>query len=131
MRRAVAKAGIAPTDIDYINAHGTATPYNDKFETEAVKGYFGDHAYKLALSSTKSMIGHTLGAAGGIEAAVTLLALHDGILPPTINLHTPDPECDLDYIPNTARQASIRYALSNNMGFGGHNACLVMKKWEG
>jgi 3-oxoacyl-[acyl-carrier-protein] synthase II len=131
MRRAVEKAGLKPTDIGYINAHGTATPYNDKFETEAIKAYFGDHAYQVAISSTKSMIGHTLGAAGGIEAAVTLLALRDGILPPTINLHTPDPECDLDYIPNTARQANVRYALSNNMGFGGHNACLVMKKWEG
>ncbi len=130
MRRAIEKAGIKPEEVDYINAHGTSTPFNDRTETAAIKQFFGDHAYKLAVSSTKSMIGHTLGAAGGIEAAVTLLALREGILPPTINLEHPDPECDLDYVPNAARKATIRYAISNSMGFGGHNACLAFKKWE-
>jgi 3-oxoacyl-[acyl-carrier-protein] synthase II len=130
MRRAIEKAGIKPEDIDYINAHGTSTPPNDRTETAAIKSFFGDYAYKVAISSSKSMIGHTLGAAGGIEAAISLLALRDGIMPPTINLENPDPECDLDYIPNAARKATIRYALSNSMGFGGHNASLVLKKWE-
>lgn len=129
-RRTLAKAGIKPTDVEYINAHGTSTAFNDRAETEAIKHFFGDHAYRLAISSTKSMIGHTLGAAGGIEAAVTLLALREGILPPTINLEHPDPECDLDYVPNVARKANITIALSNNSGFGGHNAVLALKKWE-
>jgi len=131
MRRAVEKAGMKLADVDYINAHGTSTPYNDRTETAAIKELFGDHAYKMAISSTKSMIGHTLGAAGGVEAAITLLALQDAVLPPTINLEHPDPDCDLDYVPNVARKADIHFALSNSMGFGGHNACLALKKWEG
>ncbi len=131
IRRAMEKSGMKPTDVQYINAHGTSTPLNDRTETAAIKSYFGDHAYRLAMSSTKSMIGHTLGAAGGIEAAVTLLALREGILPPTINLEHPDPDCDLDYVPNVARKASIDFALSNNMGFGGHNAVLAMRKYTG
>ncbi|HKD76472.1 MAG TPA: beta-ketoacyl-[acyl-carrier-protein] synthase II, partial [Ktedonobacterales bacterium] len=118
------------TDVDYINAHGTATPPNDRLETAAIKALFGDHARKLAISSIKSMIGHSFGAAGAIEAAVMVLSLHDGILPPTINLEHPDPECDLDFVPNVARKADIHFALSNSMGFGGHNACLAMRKWE-
>jgi 3-oxoacyl-[acyl-carrier-protein] synthase II len=130
MRRAIEKAGASLTDVDYINAHGTATPFNDKTETAAIKALFGDHAYKLAISSTKSMIGHTLGAAGAVEAAVTIFSLREGILTPTINLETPDPECDLDYVPNVARKANIHLALSNSMGFGGHNACLAFRKWE-
>jgi 3-oxoacyl-[acyl-carrier-protein] synthase II len=131
MRQALRKAGIAPREVEYINAHGTATPFNDRAETAAIKAVFGDHAYRLAISSTKSMIGHTMGAAGAIEAIVTLLSLRDGIMHPTANLETPDPECDLDYIPHTARRAALRYALSNSMGFGGHNACLAFRKWEG
>jgi 3-oxoacyl-[acyl-carrier-protein] synthase II len=131
MRRAIEKAGAKLTDVDYINAHGTATPFNDRTETEAIKQLFGDHAYRLAISSTKSMIGHTLGAAGGIESAVTLLSLREGILTPTINLQHPDPDCDLDYVPNVARKASITFALSNSMGFGGHNASLAFRRWEG
>ena len=105
-------------------------PYNDKFETTAIKKVFGDHAYKLAMSSTKSMTGHLLGAAGGVEAIFTALALKEGILPPTMNLENPDPECDLDYVPNEARKANITYAMSNSLGFGGHNATLVLKKYE-
>ncbi len=131
MNRAVEKAGLRLSDVDYINAHGTATPPNDRLETEAIKRLFGDHAYKVAISSIKSMIGHSFGAAGAIEAAVTILSLRDGILPPTINLEHPDPDCDLDYIPNVARKMNARAALSNSMGFGGHNACLAMRKWEG
>jgi len=130
MRRAIEKAGVSLTDVDYINAHGTSTPFNDRVETAAIKGLFGDHAYKVAISSTKSMVGHTLGAAGGIEAAVSILALRDGILPPTINLENADPECDLDYIPNVARKSNAKIALSNSMGFGGHNASLAFRKWE-
>lgn len=114
--------------VGYINAHGTSTPYNDLFETKAVKTVFGDHAYNLAMSSTKSMTGHLLGAAGGVEAIFTALALKEGILPPTINLTTPDPECDLDYIPNAARSQNVEYAMSNSLGFGGHNASIVLKK---
>lgn len=129
MQQALNDAGVPPEAVGYINAHGTSTPYNDLFETEAVKSVFGEHAYKLAMSSTKSMTGHLLGAAGGIEAIFTVLALHEGVLPPTINLHTPDPACDLDYVPNEARRASIDYALSNSLGFGGHNACLLFKKY--
>ena len=127
---ALETAGVTPTKVDYINAHGTSTPYNDLFETQAVKTVFGEHAYKLAMSSTKSMTGHLLGAAGGVEAIFTVLALQEGILPPTINLHEPDPACDLDYVPNEARQANINYALSNSLGFGGHNASLLFKKYE-
>ncbi|PIC81897.1 beta-ketoacyl-ACP synthase II [Sporosarcina sp. P1] len=128
MQQALAKAGIEPTQVDYINAHGTSTPYNDLFETMAAKTVFGDHAYKLAMSSTKSMTGHLLGAAGGIEAIFTVKALQEGILPPTMNYETPDPECDLDYVVNEARKADITYAMSNSLGFGGHNASLVFKK---
>jgi 3-oxoacyl-[acyl-carrier-protein] synthase II len=131
MQRAIQKAGIRPEEVDYINAHGTSTPFNDRTETASIKTAFGEHAYKLAISSTKSMTGHTLGAAGGIEAIFSLLALQHGILPPTINLHHPDPDCDLDYVPNEARHQPIQVAMSNSMGFGGHNACLIFKKYEG
>jgi 3-oxoacyl-[acyl-carrier-protein] synthase II len=130
MRQAVEKAGLSLSEVEYINAHGTSTPLNDRTETAAIKDLFGARAYQLAVSSTKSMIGHTMGAAGAIEAAVTVLSLREGILPPTINLEYPDPECDLDYVPNVARKASLHTALSNSMGFGGHNACLALRKWE-
>lgn len=128
IQQAIDDGGISPTQVGYINAHGTSTPYNDLFETMAVKSVFGEHAYKLAMSSTKSMTGHLLGAAGGVEAIFTALALKEGILPPTINLTTPDPECDLDYIPNEARQQYVEYAMSNSLGFGGHNASLLLRK---
>lgn len=128
MKMALRKAGLAPGDIQYINAHGTSTPYNDKFETMAIKRAFGDHAYKLGVSSTKSMIGHTLGAAGAIEALVAILAMREGVMPPTINYENPDPECDLDYVPNKSRKAEIGAVLSNSFGFGGHNVSLVFKK---
>ncbi|MBD7985111.1 beta-ketoacyl-ACP synthase II [Sporosarcina sp. Sa2YVA2] len=128
MRQALAEAEITPDKIDYINAHGTSTPYNDLFETMAAKTVFGEHAYKLAMSSTKSMTGHLLGAAGGLEAIFTVKALEEGILPPTMNYQNADPECDLDYVPNEARKADIHYAMSNSLGFGGHNASLVFKK---
>ncbi len=130
MVEAVKDAGIQPEDIDYINAHGTSTSLNDKFETAAVKAAFGDHAYKLAMSSTKSMTGHLLGAAGAIEAIITARALQDSFIPATINYRTPDPECDLDIVPNEGRKAELRYAMSNSLGFGGHNASLVLKKYE-
>lgn len=130
MLAAVENAGLKPTDIDYINAHGTSTPLNDLFETIAIKRAFGDHAYKLSVSSIKSMIGHLLGAAGGIEAIASVLALHHQILPPTTNLQNPDPDCDLDYVPNEARKASIRTAISNSFGFGGHNATIAFKVYE-
>lgn len=130
MQRAIKDAGIDPTQIGYINAHGTSTPYNDKFETLAIKNVFGDHAYKLAVSSTKSMTGHALGAAGGIEAVISILAMENGILPPTINYENPDPDCDLDYVPNKIREASVDYVLSNSFGFGGTNACLVFKRYN-
>jgi 3-oxoacyl-[acyl-carrier-protein] synthase II len=129
MRLAVAAAGLALTDIGYINAHGTSTPFNDKIETLAIRDLFGDHARKLAVSSTKSMTGHLLGAAGGIEAAFTALALKEGILPPTINYGHPDPECDLDYCPNAAVPRPIEAALSTSLGFGGHNVSLCLKRW--
>jgi len=131
MTGALADAGIAPGDVGYINAHGTSTPYNDKFETIAIKRVFGDHARRLAVSSTKSMTGHLLGAAGGIEAIASVLALHHGLLPPTINYETPDPDCDLDYIPNQARKVDVEYALSNAFGFGGTNATLAFRKYLG
>lgn len=130
MKMAIEDGGLKPDDIDYINAHGTSTDYNDKFETLAIKEVFGEHAYKLAVSSTKSMTGHLLGGAGGIEAIFTVLAMKEGILPPTINLENPDPECDLDYVPNEAREKEIKAAMSNSLGFGGHNATIVFKKYE-
>jgi 3-oxoacyl-[acyl-carrier-protein] synthase II len=130
MTQAITKAGISPDEVGYINAHGTSTPYNDQFETQAVKSVFGEHAYNLAMSSTKSMTGHLLGAAGGVEAVFTALALHEGILPPTTNYKTPDPECDLDYVTDGARKQDIRYAMSNSLGFGGHNVSLLFKKAE-
>lgn len=130
MESALKDAGISPEEVDYINAHGTSTPLNDIAETKAIKKVFKDHAYKLMVSSTKSMTGHLLGGAGGLEAVITVLSLYEGIVPPTINLENPDPECDLDYVPNKARKADIKIALSNAFGFGGTNACLVFKKWE-
>jgi 3-oxoacyl-[acyl-carrier-protein] synthase II len=130
MRNAVRDAGLKPEDIDYINAHGTSTPAGDIAETIAVKTFFGDHAYKVAMSSTKSMTGHLLGAAGGLEAAICARAVRDGVAPPTINYDTPDPECDLDYVPNAAREMNIRHAMSNSFGFGGTNACLVFSRHE-
>lgn len=129
IKRALAKANLAPEDVDYVNAHGTSTMLNDRNETAALKTVFGEHAKKLAVSSTKSMIGHTLGAAGGIEAAVTALSLHSGVITPTINLEHPDPECDLDYVPNEAREAKVNVAISNSMGFGGHNAVIALKRY--
>ena len=129
MEMAVRHAGIRPDQVDYINAHGTSTPYNDKLETLAIKRLFGDHAYKVAISSTKSMTGHLLGAAGGLEAGITALAVKHQMIPPTINYQTPDPECDLDYVPNTKRAAKIEYALSNSFGFGGTNGALLFKKF--
>jgi 3-oxoacyl-[acyl-carrier-protein] synthase II len=131
MRMAVKKAGIRPDQVDYINAHGTSTPYNDKLETLAIKTLFGDHARKLAISSTKSMTGHLLGGAGGLEAGISALSVFHQIAPPTINLEHPDPECDLDYVPCKSRPMPITYALSNSFGFGGTNAALLFKKYEG
>ena len=131
MRAALASAGAAPTQVNYINAHGTSTPHNDRLETLAIKRVFGDHAHTLAVSSTKSMTGHLLGAAGGLEAGIASLAIKRQMIPPTINLEHPDPDCDLDYVPGTARAASIGYALSNSFGFGGTNAALLFKRFEG
>jgi len=130
MRNSLEDARVNPGEIGYINAHGTSTPAGDKVETLAIKIVFGEHAQKLAVSSTKSMTGHLLGASGGLETAILALSLHHGVLPPTINYENPDPECDLDYVPNEARRKSLRYALSNSFGFGGTNGCLVMKKME-
>ncbi|GIN19232.1 MAG TPA: beta-ketoacyl-[acyl-carrier-protein] synthase II [Bacillus bacterium] len=130
MNIAIKDAGLAPEEIDYINAHGTSTPYNDKYETMAVKEVFGDHAYNLAISSTKSMTGHLLGAAGGVEAIFSVLAIKDSILPPTINYETPDPDCDLDYVVNESRKKEINAVISNSLGFGGHNATIVFKKYH-
>jgi 3-oxoacyl-[acyl-carrier-protein] synthase II len=131
MAAALRDAGLRPEDVGYINAHGTSTPYNDKTETLAIKQVFGEHARRLAVSSTKSMTGHLLGAAGGIEAIATVLALQHGVLPPTINYEKPDPECDLDYVPNTARKAEVDAAISNGFGFGGTNATLAFRRWRG
>jgi 3-oxoacyl-[acyl-carrier-protein] synthase II len=131
MEIALAEAGVSPRDVDYVNAHGTSTPYNDRIETAAIKTCFGEQARKLAVSSTKSMTGHLLGAAGGLEAGITALAVHHQTLPPTINLDTPDPECDLDYVPWKCRAARVRHALSNSFGFGGTNAALLFKRYEG
>lgn len=129
MERAIKDAGISPAEIGYINAHGTSTPYNDKFETLAIKQVLGEHAYKVPVSSTKSMTGHALGAAGGLEAVFSVLAITENRLPPTINYEVPDPDCDLDYIPNAARDANVDVVLSNNFGFGGTNACLIFKRF--
>ncbi|TME01517.1 MAG: beta-ketoacyl-ACP synthase II, partial [Chloroflexi bacterium] len=128
MRKALKMSNVDPTEVGYVNAHGTSTKLGDVAETKAIKAVFGDHAYKLAVSSTKSVHGHLLGAAGAIEAAACILALNRGLLPPTINLDNQDPECDLDYVPNKARKADVKVALSNSFGFGGHNATLVIKK---
>jgi 3-oxoacyl-[acyl-carrier-protein] synthase II len=130
MQMAIRDAGIAPDEISYINAHGTSTEYNDKFETMAIKQALGDHAYKVAISSTKSVTGHLLGAAGAVEAIACILAIRDQTIPPTINYETPDPECDLDYVPNEPRLAEINIALSNSLGFGGHNATIILKRFH-
>ncbi|TWT83551.1 3-oxoacyl-[acyl-carrier-protein] synthase 2 [Planctomycetes bacterium CA13] len=131
MQAAIDDAGIEPTAVDYINAHGTSTPLGDKAETQAIKKVFGDHAYKLSVSSTKSALGHSLGASGGIEAVMTCKMMENSRIAPTINLETPDPDCDLDYTPNTARDRAINIAMSNSFGFGGHNACIVLAKHNG
>lgn len=131
MKMAIEDSGVSPEEVDYINAHGTSTPYNDEFETAAIKSVFGEHAYKLAISSTKSMTGHLLGAAGGVEAIFTALTLKHGMIPPTINYETPDEKCDLDYVPNESRKRDVKVALSNSLGFGGHNATLAFKKYTG
>jgi 3-oxoacyl-[acyl-carrier-protein] synthase II len=130
MRRALQKAGLRPDQVDYINAHGTSTPFNDSTETQAIKTCLGEHAYHVAVSSTKSMTGHTLGAAGAVESVISIQAILTGIIPPTINLRHPDPECDLDYVPNEARHAQVNIVMSNSMGFGGHNTCLIFKRYE-
>jgi 3-oxoacyl-[acyl-carrier-protein] synthase II len=130
MEMAVRRAGIQPMQVDYINAHGTSTPFNDKLETLAIKRLFGEHAHQLAISSTKSMTGHLLGAAGGVEAAISALVIQHQVIPPTINLENPDPECDLDYVPNQKREAKVDYALSNSFGFGGTNGALLFKRFE-
>ena len=131
MQAALDQAGVEPSAVEYVNAHGTSTPYNDKLETLAIKRCFGEHARKVAISSTKSMTGHLLGAAGGLEAGVTAMVLRDQVIPPTINLENPDAECDLDYVPSEKRRASVTYALSNSFGFGGTNASLLFKRYDG
>ena len=131
MRAALRRAGVEPERVGYINAHGTSTPLGDAAETRAIKDVFGDHAYELAVSSTKSVMGHCFGAAGAIEAMMCVLALKESVLPPTINLHHPDPECDLDYVPNEARNAKVDVALSNAMGLGGHNGCVLLSRFDG
>ena len=131
MKRALDDAGLKPKDIDYINAHGTSTQLNDKMETAAIKKVFGDHAKKVAISSIKSMTGHLLGAAGGVEAITCAMTIQEGIITPTINYETPDPDCDLDYVPNKARKAKVKIAISNSFGFGGHNATLALREFEG
>ncbi|WP_339215889.1 beta-ketoacyl-ACP synthase II [Ornithinibacillus sp. FSL M8-0202] len=130
MQQALRDAGLQPEEVDYINAHGTSTDLNDKFETEAIKTVFGEHAYKLAVSSTKSMTGHLLGAAGGVEAVISIKSIEDGVVPATINYETPDPDCDLDYVPNEARKQDVNVVLSNSLGFGGHNVSLIFKKYQ-
>ena len=130
MKKTLKDASLRPSDVDYINVHGTSTPQGDKVEVVAIKEVFGDHARKIAISSTKSMTGHLLGAAGGLEAGIAALTLRDQVIPPTINYEIPDPECDLDFVPNTARKAAVRHVLSNSFGFGGTNAALLFKRWE-
>ena len=130
MKRALAAAGLAPDDIDYVNAHGTSTPLNDKLETVALKKVFGEYAYELPVSSTKSMTGHLLGAAGAVEAGICVLALQHGVIPPTANYETPDPDCDLDYVPNVARSASLEAVMTNSLGFGGHNSSLIIRRYR-
>jgi 3-oxoacyl-[acyl-carrier-protein] synthase II len=130
MKMALDDAGVGPEEVNYINAHGTSTKFNDELETMAIKTVFGEHAYRIAVSSTKSMTGHLLGAAGGVEAIICALSIRDNVVPPTINLENPDPQCDLDYVPNQKRQMTVNYALSNSFGFGGTNACLLLKKFE-
>jgi 3-oxoacyl-[acyl-carrier-protein] synthase II len=131
MQLALESASLAPSDVDYINAHGTSTPLNDKFETMAIHTVFGDHAGKLCVSSTKSMTGHLLGAAGGVELIACVMAIAEGLIPPTINYENPDPECDLDYVPNQARRQAVDVALSNSLGFGGHNVALAVRGFDG
>jgi 3-oxoacyl-[acyl-carrier-protein] synthase II len=131
MKLALIDAGIKPEEVDYINAHGTSTPLNDKLETKAIKRVLGDHAYKVAISSTKSMTGHLLGAAAGVEAVASVMAIVNSVVPPTINYQVPDPECDLDYVPNQAKEKEVKVALSNSLGFGGHNVTIAFKKYEG
>jgi 3-oxoacyl-[acyl-carrier-protein] synthase II len=130
MRRALQKAALQPEQVDYINAHGTSTPFNDRTETQAIKNCFGEYAYRVPISSTKSMTGHTMGASGAIESVICIMSILTGVIAPTINLHHPDLACDLDYVPNEARQAEVRVALSNSMGFGGHNSCLIFKRFD-
>jgi 3-oxoacyl-[acyl-carrier-protein] synthase II len=130
MAAALEDAGIKPEEVSYINAHGTSTHYNDKYETMAIKKVFGENAYHVAVSSTKSMTGHLLGAAGGVEAVACVKSIQNHIIPPTINYETPDPECDLDYVPNEARKTDVKVAMSNSLGFGGHNATIIFKKYE-
>jgi len=131
MRNAMRDAGIQPEQVGYVNAHGTSTPMGDELEAMAIKRAFGDHAYKMLVSSTKSMTGHLLGGAGGLEAGITVLALRDQVVPPTINLDNPGEGCDLDFVPHIARKVQMEYAMSNSFGFGGTNGCLVFKRWEG
>jgi 3-oxoacyl-[acyl-carrier-protein] synthase II len=130
MQNALNRAGLDPEEVEYINAHGTATRLNDPAETRAIKTVLGEHAYNIAVSSTKSMTGHLLGGAGALEVLICAKVLSNGIIPPTINYETPDPDCDLDYVPNQARQADIGVAMSNSFGFGGHNACVVLRRYE-
>ena len=131
MAMCLRSAGLKPEDVDYVNAHGTSTPLNDKLETQAIKSVFGDHARRLVISSIKGNIGHLIGAAGGVEAVASIMALREGMIPPTVNLTTPDPDCDLDYVPNTPRKADLRVAMSNNLGFGGQNATVAFRQWDG
>ena len=131
MQRALARGELAPESIDYINAHGTGTDLNDRVETGAIRRVFGEHATALMVSSTKSMHGHMMGASGAVEAVISVLTCHHGVVPPTINYETPDPDCNLDYVPNEAREADVRYAMSTSVGLGGHNSAISFGRWEG